>query len=121
MLYICDGATLFDWLGNVFLCRYVQKGRLDRWKNLPSLSNLSILDVTIITSGQGPAFYTQSARFSQVLNDLAECMQQFDRTPGPRQAYDLELGRRVLDRYGISGAWSISNTGRVVGRRESVY
>ena len=53
------------WLGNVFLCRYVQKGRLDRWKNLPSLSNLSILDVTIITSGQGPAFYTQRARLKK--------------------------------------------------------
>ena len=65
MLYICDGATLFDWLGNVFLCRYVHKGRLDRWKYLPSLSNLSILDVTIITSVQGPAFYTQGARLNE--------------------------------------------------------
>ena len=64
MLYICDGATLFDWLGNVFLSSYVQKGRIDRWKNLPSLSNLSILDVTIITSGQGPAFYTPRARLN---------------------------------------------------------
>ena len=61
-MYIYGGASLFDWLGNVFWCRYVQKGRLDRWKNLPSLSILSILDVTIITSVQGPAFYTLRAR-----------------------------------------------------------
>ena len=56
MLYICDGASLFDWLGNVVLSSYVQKGRLDRCKNFSSLSNLSILDVTIITSGQPPVF-----------------------------------------------------------------
>ena len=85
MLYIYVGASFFDWLSNAFCAdNYGQKGRLVRWKNLPTLSILLILSVTIITSAKGHnsiAFHPEHLKFRHfnytLFSGICDCVSLF--------------------------------------------